>query len=60
MLHVIDRGKGYAAGECTPPDLTIEHGRGLWIVRHLGAQLDVEVLPGYGAHVQAILPIRQR
>lgn len=31
----------------------------LWLVQRLGARLDVEVLPGYGAHVQAILPIRR-
>ena len=58
VLHVIDRGEGYA--ECErrePADLLTETGRGLWLVGRLGAQLKVELLPGFGAHVRAILPV---
>ena len=33
-----------------------EHGRGLWLIQRLGAQLEVEVLPGFGTHVRAVLP----
>ncbi|HZY97285.1 MAG TPA: ATP-binding SpoIIE family protein phosphatase [Candidatus Cybelea sp.] len=58
VLHFIDRGKGYAADDPCAADLLMEHGRGLWLVQRLGAQLDVEILPGYGTHVQAALPIR--
>ncbi len=58
VLHVVDRGEGYATGEGREPsDLLTEHGRGLWLVGRLGAQLNVELLPGFGTHVRAILPL---
>ncbi len=60
VLHVIDRGRGYTASHRRKADLLTEHGRGLWLVQRLGARLDVEVLPGFGTHVQATLPIRQK
>jgi anti-sigma regulatory factor (Ser/Thr protein kinase) len=57
VLHVVDRGEGYATSERTEPDdLLTESGRGLWLVGRLGAQLNVELLPGFGAHVSAVLP----
>lgn len=59
-LHVIDRGEGYPSTERSLADLLTEHGRGLWLVQRLGAQLDVELLPGYGAHARARLPIERR
>jgi anti-sigma regulatory factor (Ser/Thr protein kinase) len=60
VLHVIDRGEGYATGERTEPgDLPTERGRGLWLVGRLGAQLSVEILPGFGTHVRAVLPVCQ-
>jgi serine phosphatase RsbU (regulator of sigma subunit)/anti-sigma regulatory factor (Ser/Thr protein kinase) len=60
VLHVIDRGEGYAASERTEPDdLLTERGRGLWLVGRLGAHLSVEILPGFGTHVRAILPVTQ-
>ncbi|MGA2760538.1 MAG: SpoIIE family protein phosphatase [Candidatus Cybelea sp.] len=58
VLHVVDRGEGYATSERTEPtDLLTEHGRGLWLVGRLGAQLNVELLPGFGTHVRAMLPL---
>ncbi|HLY03873.1 MAG TPA: SpoIIE family protein phosphatase [Candidatus Cybelea sp.] len=58
VLHVIDRGEGYTTSERREPtDLLTEHGRGLWLVGRLGAQLNVELLPGFGAHVRATLPL---
>jgi serine phosphatase RsbU (regulator of sigma subunit)/anti-sigma regulatory factor (Ser/Thr protein kinase) len=60
VLHLIDRGDGDVPTDRPKADLMTEHGRGLWLVQRLGAQLDVEILPGVGAHVQAILPIRGR
>jgi serine phosphatase RsbU (regulator of sigma subunit)/anti-sigma regulatory factor (Ser/Thr protein kinase) len=58
VLHVIDRGGGYAGMERDQPaDLLTEHGRGLWLIGRLGAQLSVEVLPGFGTHVRAVLPV---
>jgi anti-sigma regulatory factor (Ser/Thr protein kinase) len=60
VVHVMDRGQGYAAQDGTQTDLLKEHGRGLWLVQRLGAELDVEVLPGFGHHVRAVLPVRRR
>lgn len=57
VLHVTDRGEGYATPECEAADLLTEHGRGLWIVQRLGAKLSLEILPGFGTHVRAELPI---
>ena len=59
VLHVIDRGAGYAAGDRRAADLFDESGRGLWIIDRLGATLGVESLPGFGTHVHAVLPIRR-
>jgi serine phosphatase RsbU (regulator of sigma subunit)/anti-sigma regulatory factor (Ser/Thr protein kinase) len=59
VLHMIDRGKGYAC-ESREAELLTEHGRGLWLVQRLGAQLEVEILPGFGTHVQATLPVVSR
>jgi serine phosphatase RsbU (regulator of sigma subunit)/anti-sigma regulatory factor (Ser/Thr protein kinase) len=59
VLHVIDRGSGYVSADRQAPDPLVERGRGLWLVQRLGATLEVEVLPGFGTHVRAMLPIRQ-
>ena len=58
VLHVIDRGAGYSATCARPAEVLTEHGRGLWLIQRLGAQLEVEVLPGFGTHVRAVLPLR--
>ncbi len=47
VLHMIDR-------------IVTEHGRGLWLVQRLGAQLDVEIVPGFGTHIAAVLPVTSR
>lgn len=57
VLHVTDRGEGYATTECEAADLLTEHGRGLWIVQRLGAKISLEILPGFGTHVRAELPL---
>jgi serine phosphatase RsbU (regulator of sigma subunit)/anti-sigma regulatory factor (Ser/Thr protein kinase) len=59
VLHMIDRGKGYTCAD-REAELLKEHGRGLWLVQRLGARLDVEILPGFGTHVQAVLPVLSR
>lgn len=61
VLHVIDRGNGYAHsnGDENGESLA-EHGRGLWIAGRLGAELKISAVPGYGTHVQAALPVRPR
>ena len=56
VLHVIDRGAGYATSARRPNDLFAENGRGLWLIRRLGGQLGVETLDGYGTHAQVVLP----
>jgi serine phosphatase RsbU (regulator of sigma subunit)/anti-sigma regulatory factor (Ser/Thr protein kinase) len=60
VVHVMDRGQGYAVKDGTQTDLLKEHGRGLWLVQRLGAELNIEVLPGFGKHVRAVLPVRRR
>jgi hypothetical protein len=57
VLHVIHHGEAQPDRSADP--LT-EHGRGLWLVQRLGAQLALEALPGYGTHLRAALPIRSR
>ncbi len=59
VLHITDRGEGYASTKRKAADLLTESGRGLWLVQRLGAQLSVEVLPGFGTHVRAELPIKR-
>lgn len=59
VLHFIDRGKGYVPPKHQPKDLLTEHGRGLWLIRRLGAELSLELLPGFGTHVRTALPIYQ-
>jgi serine phosphatase RsbU (regulator of sigma subunit)/putative methionine-R-sulfoxide reductase with GAF domain len=46
VLHVVYRGDGYATAD------------GLWLIQRLGARLHIERLPGFGTHVEALLPIR--
>jgi serine phosphatase RsbU (regulator of sigma subunit) len=48
VLHVIDR---------VTDDSQTTQNRGLWLVGRLGAQVSVEPLPGFGTHVQAVLPV---
>ncbi|HYL27625.1 MAG TPA: SpoIIE family protein phosphatase, partial [Candidatus Nitrosotalea sp.] len=57
VLHVVDRGAGFAPASTGEADLLTEYGRGLWLIQRLGAQLRVERLPGFGTHVEAKLPI---
>jgi serine phosphatase RsbU (regulator of sigma subunit) len=48
VLHVIERGTSRPAAQ---------DAHGLWLVGRLGAHVTVEPLPGFGAHVQAVLPV---
>lgn len=59
-LHVIDRGPKFEAGDTLPDDPLSESGRGLFIVRQLATDLQVEHVPGYGNHVKAGLPLRRK
>jgi serine phosphatase RsbU (regulator of sigma subunit)/anti-sigma regulatory factor (Ser/Thr protein kinase) len=57
VLHIIDRGESCSDLQWRQPDVSAESGRGLWLTQQLGAQLDIERLPGFGTHVRAVLPI---
>ena len=57
VLHLIDRGTGYAVVQLEGADVLSEQGRGLWLVQCLGGELEVEVLPRFGAHTSVILPV---
>jgi anti-sigma regulatory factor (Ser/Thr protein kinase) len=60
VLHVIDRGPAFEADGALPTDLLSESGRGLYIVRRLASNLQVEHVPGYGNHVMVELPLRRK
>jgi anti-sigma regulatory factor (Ser/Thr protein kinase) len=57
VLHVIDRGNGFAEGPVYRVDPMSEVGRGLWLIQEFGRGLRVEPLPGFGSHVRVVLPI---
>jgi GAF domain-containing protein/anti-sigma regulatory factor (Ser/Thr protein kinase) len=57
ILHVVDRGTGYQVVPLRT-DALAESGRGLWLVQHVGGKLNVEVIPGFGTHTRATLPIQ--
>ncbi|HEY6487326.1 MAG TPA: SpoIIE family protein phosphatase [Candidatus Cybelea sp.] len=48
VLHVVARGDEYARRE---------YDHDLWLVGRLGARVDVETLPGFGAHVTAAMSV---
>jgi GAF domain-containing protein len=58
VLHVVDRGSGYASAGISGASTFAEHGRGLWLIDRLGGKLSVEPLPHYGSHVSVQLPRR--
>ena len=57
ILHVVDRGTGYQVIPLRT-DTLAESGRGLWLVQHIGGKLNVEVIPDYGTHTRAALPLQ--
>jgi GAF domain-containing protein/anti-sigma regulatory factor (Ser/Thr protein kinase) len=57
VVHVVDRGGGYDAGELTLADTLAESGRGLWLMRRLGGDITVDVLPRFGTHTRVVLPV---
>jgi hypothetical protein len=48
VLHVIARGDDHARRE---------YDHDLWLAGRLGARIDVEVLPGFGAHITAAMSV---
>ena len=57
VLHVIDRGPGFAFEPSLPSDIWSESGRGLFLISQLAQRVEVERLPGLGSHVIVTLPI---
>jgi serine phosphatase RsbU (regulator of sigma subunit)/anti-sigma regulatory factor (Ser/Thr protein kinase) len=60
VLHVIDKGPGFAYEPSLPGDLWSENGRGLFLVSRLARAVEVEKVPGLGSHVAVTLPICAR
>jgi len=59
VLHVIEHRDPHTP-DTRLPSLLTEQERGFWLVERLGARLDVGVLPGFGVHVQAVMPVVSR
>ncbi|HTV93835.1 MAG TPA: SpoIIE family protein phosphatase [Verrucomicrobiae bacterium] len=57
VLHVIDRGPGFAFVPALPVNIWSESGRGLFLISQLAHRVEVERLPGLGSHVIVTLPI---
>ena len=57
-LHVMDEGPGFDGPPTLPKDLWSESGRGLFLVKTLAADVSIRRLPGYGTHVEVLLPTR--
>jgi anti-sigma regulatory factor (Ser/Thr protein kinase) len=56
VLHVLDRGAGYHVDKLARADPLSEGGRGLWLIKSIGGELELEPLPGFGMHTRVLLP----
>jgi serine phosphatase RsbU (regulator of sigma subunit)/anti-sigma regulatory factor (Ser/Thr protein kinase) len=59
VLHVIDKGPGFAYEPALPKSLWDEGGRGLFLVGTLARDVQVERLAGMGSHITATLPVNR-
>jgi anti-sigma regulatory factor (Ser/Thr protein kinase) len=57
LLHVIDKGPGFAYLPTLPSNIWSESGRGLFLISKLAHGVDVERIPGLGSHVTVTLPV---
>jgi anti-sigma regulatory factor (Ser/Thr protein kinase) len=57
VLHVLDRGPGFAFAPKLPVDLLDERGRGLYIVWSLADEFNVTPRHDGGAHARAVLGV---
>jgi PAS domain S-box-containing protein len=57
VLHVFDRGPGFAYAPRLPSDVFSETGRGLYIVSLLSDYFHVSKGPGGGTHARAVLSL---
>jgi anti-sigma regulatory factor (Ser/Thr protein kinase) len=55
VLHVLDRGNGFALSPKLPKDLLSERGRGLFLIWSLAIDFNVTYRRGGGAHARAVL-----
>ncbi|MGB8964167.1 MAG: SpoIIE family protein phosphatase [Candidatus Cybelea sp.] len=59
VLHMLDRGPGFAFAPRLPTDLLSERGRGLFIVWSLSEDLNVTKRFDGGSHARAVLNVRR-
>jgi PAS domain S-box-containing protein len=59
VLHVLDRGRGFAPSLELPVDGLSENGRGFFIVDALARRVDVTA-SRQGTHVRAVLPVTRK
>ena len=57
LLHVIDKGPGFAFRPELPANIWAESGRGLYLISELAHGVEVERVPGLGSHVIVTLPV---
>ncbi len=57
LLHVIDKGPGFAYRPRLPLNIWSETGRGLYLISKLARSVEVERIPGLGSHVTVTLPV---
>ncbi len=57
LLHVIDKGPGFAFRPELPANIWAESGRGLYLISELAHDVEVERVPGLGSHVIVTLPV---
>lgn len=55
VLHVRDRGPGFAFAPRLPPDIYSESGRGLFLIGALAEDFSVTLRPGGGSHARVVL-----
>jgi len=61
VLHVLDRGSGFAPSLELPAESMSETGRGFFIVDALARRADVSVArQGTGTHVRVVLPVTRK
>jgi serine phosphatase RsbU (regulator of sigma subunit)/anti-sigma regulatory factor (Ser/Thr protein kinase) len=55
VLHVLDKGPGFAFSPRLPSDLYSETGRGVFLIAHFATDFTVERRPGGGSHARITL-----
>ncbi len=55
VLHVRDRGPGFAFAPRLPPDIYSESGRGLFLIGAMAEDFSVSLRPGGGSHARVVL-----